>query len=243
MIFLFSWNLLIADARLRDSVGIRDMRQKAKDSERYANSMQMTIKGIEQAAARAFEKDKAEQGVNRYQKNWVLHEESGYYYNSLYGWYYDAKSKMYYGGNPPDWTHKPNIPSAGYYGAVNPQSDPLLQAVTHNDIKEEHAQKNTYPVGFKVQKVHPLADIGGYQMPLEGSFGSGHARTEPVQEAKKQEKGKKMIKASSGVAKKKSSEGKGKETALSAKEREFLAKREAARQRVQKRTMDQFGLS
>ncbi len=220
------------------------MSQKAKDTERYANSMQMTIKGIEQAAAKAFEQDRTEQETNRYQKNWVLHEESGYYYNSLYGWYYDAASKMYYGGNPPDWTHKPNIPSAGYYGAVNPQSDPLLQAVTHDDTKEERVPKNKYPVGMRVQKVHPLADIGGYQMPLEGQFGAGHApRSEPVQETKKQKSGKKILKTSSGVTKKKSSGGKDKETAMSAKERDFLAKREAARQRVQKRTMDQFGLS
>jgi len=201
------------------------------------------MKGIEQAASKAFEKDRAEQEENRYQKNWILHEESGYYYNALYGWYYDATSKMYYGGNPPVWTKKPNIPSAGYYGAVNPQSDPLLEAVTYKDAKDEGAKQSKYPMGMKVQKIHPLADIGGYQMPLEGSFGAGHVpRSEAAHEKKKPKSGKIKASSSSGT-KRKSNGSQEKETALSAKEKEFLARREAARQRVQKRTMDQFGLS
>ena len=226
------------------------MRQKAKDTERYAVSMDRTIKGIEEAASKAYEKDRTEQeghassSENRYQKNWVFHEESGYYYNALYGWYYDVSSKMYYGGNPPEWTHTPNIPSAVYYGAVNPQSDPLLQAVTHPDGKQaEEVSKNKYPVGMKVRKVHPLAGIGGYQMPLEGTFGAGHApHADSVEDDETKKKKKTSTKNTSVGTKRKSGGGKEKETAMSAKEREFLAKREAAQKRVQKRTMEAFGL-
>lgn len=226
------------------------MRQKAKDTQRYAVSMDRTIKGIEEAASKAYEKDRTEQeghalsSENRYQKNWVFHEESGYYYNALYGWYYDVSSKMYYGGNPPEWTHTPNIPSAVYYGAVNPQSDPLLQAVTHQDDKQtKEVSKNKYPVGMKVRKVHPLAGIGGYQMPLEGTFGAGHARhADSVEDGETKRKKKASTKNTSVGTKRKSGGGKEKEAAMSAKEREFLAKREAAQKRVQKRTMEAFGL-
>lgn len=234
------------------TVGIRDMRQKAKDKERYAATMQMTIKGIEQAASKAYEQDRSEQELhasssseNRYQKNWVLHKESGYHYNALYGWYYDVQSGMYYGGSPPEWTHKPNIPSAAHYGAVNPQSDPLLQSTVprednDKDVSEVHRK---YPPGMKVRNVHPMADIGGYQMPLEGTFGTGH--TPRVGQQRDQKKARDSAENEKGLprgSKRKDREG-AKEKKVSTKEEEFLAKREAARQRVQKRTMDQFGLS
>lgn len=219
------------------------MRQKAKDAEKQTATMTRTMSAIEQAALKAYEQDKREQEhhgqfSSSHQKDWVLHKESGYYYNAKYGWYYDVSSQMYYGGSPPDWTHKPNIPSAAYYGAVNPQSDPLLDHVKGEKSGAEvvvERRKSKYPAGMKVRKAHPLAGIGGYQMPSEGSFSAGYQKADETETLKKTS-GQKIL------GEKRKSNARGGKDEMSIKEKEFLAKREAARQRVQKRTMDQFGL-
>lgn len=216
------------------------MRQKTVDDERRKEDMKRALDGINSAARKAYEKDKSaqerqEEEVEHGTRHWKFHQESGYYYNPLYGWYYDVKSKMYYGGSPPDWTDSPNIPSAEYYGAVyTRQSDPLLAATEQT---EPAVRNSKYPQGMRVTKAHPLADIGGYQMPTEGVIGGGRgvASSLVTPSTRAQEKdGEKKAKA--GSKRKKDDSG------LSKKEREFLEKREAARKRVQKRTMEAFGL-
>ena len=214
---------------------IRTMRQNAKDAERNKEYMARTIGQIEREAAKAYEND--QQNNETRKSSWKFHQESGYYYNSLYGWYYDVKSKMYYGGMPPNWTLTPNIPSAAHYGAVNPQVDPLL-AATETESQPARQVKSKYPSGMKVSKLHPLAGIGGYQMPTQGSFGGLQSSVETEQEVpKKKVKSKDSGKATAGVKRKTDKDSK-----ITKDEQEFLARREAARQRVQKRTMDAFGL-
>jgi WW domain-binding protein 4 len=214
---------------------LRTMRQNAKNTERNKEYMARTIGQIESAAAKAYENDQQNDEMRK--SSWKFHQESGYYYNSLYGWYYDVKSKIYYGGTPPDWTLTPNIPSAAHYGAVNPQVDPLL-AATETESQPVRQMKSKYPSGMKISKVHPLAGIGGYQMPSQGSFGGLQSSVEPEQEApKKKVKSKDSGRTTSGVKRKDDKDSK-----ISKEEQEFMARREAARQRVQKRTMDAFGL-
>uniref|UniRef100_A0A7S1GFX3 Matrin-type domain-containing protein n=1 Tax=Picochlorum oklahomense TaxID=249345 RepID=A0A7S1GFX3_9CHLO len=219
---------------------IREMRQKATDDARKKEDMKRAMDGIASAAKKAYEKDKSaleqQEEVEHGTRHWKFHQESGYYYNPLYGWYYDVKSKMYYGGSPPDWTRSPNIPSGEYYGAVHTQSDPLLAAT---EQEKPAVGKSKYPQGMRVTKAHPLADIGGYQMPTEGVIGGGRGVASSLATAStglEQQDGRKKSKAAGSKRKK------DEDSALSKKEQEFLAKREAARKRVQKRTMEAFGL-
>lgn len=48
----------------------------------------------------------------------VKDEGSGYHYNAVHRWYYDAASSMYYGGEPATWTKVPDIPEDAKYEAM-----------------------------------------------------------------------------------------------------------------------------
>lgn len=160
----------------------------------------------------------------------VFHKDSGYFYNAVVRWYYDEKSGMYYGGDPPDWTYSPPIASSSLFGAEETEID-------KNDAMEKAVEKkgfSKYPKGMKVTHSHPLAGIGGYQMPMTGSFGGA---TEKVASSKQEET--KNLGKRKGAGK---SEELGKGSKISKKEKEALERREAARKRVQERTMQAFGL-
>ena len=88
--------------------------------------------------------------------------------------------------------------------------------------------------GLKYKGSHPQANIGGYRMPTEGRIGGAKgvgmgAAGAPTAGVKR------------GREEPAASKGAGKE--MSAAEKEALEKREAARARVQQRTMQQFGLT
>jgi len=77
---------------------------------------------------------------------------------------------------------------------------------------------------------HPLARVGGYQMPTDGAFGIGRI-------------GVASGVASGGVKKVFVKRDDGKPlTKRQQEELEFLKKREAAKRRVEKRTKAQFGM-
>ena len=48
----------------------------------------------------------------------VKDQGSGYHYNAVHRWYYDAASSMYYGGEPPTWTKVPDVPADATYEAM-----------------------------------------------------------------------------------------------------------------------------
>lgn len=88
--------------------------------------------------------------------------ETGYHYNALHRWYYDTKSKTYYGGEPADWTQQPSsLPHAARFEVMHapltaprkPSAAPKVSGVT------------------KAAKAHPLAGVGGYAMPSTGRIG------------------------------------------------------------------------
>lgn len=82
-----------------------------------------------------------------------------------------------------------------------------------------------------MKAAHPLAGIGGYQMPqtgkIGGSKGVGTASAQPAVKRKREDELGKGVKGN----------------ALSEEEQKARAAREAARARVQQRTMQNFGLS
>lgn len=160
----------------------------------------------------------------------MLHKESGYFYNAAIRWYYDEKSGMYYGGDPPDWTSSPPIPSSSLFGAG--ESKAGKKESIESGVEKKAFSK--FPKGLKVTHSHPLAGIGGYQMPTTGSFGGATGRVaDSKQETKTLGKRKEPGKST------KNSE---KDSKMSKQEKEALERREAARKRVQERTMQAFGL-
>lgn len=168
------------------------------------------------------------------------HVDSGYYYNALHRWYYDLKSTMYYGGDPPEWTANPPLPAdARYAGAAQPRAAPggaapASKAAVSGPASRQHgaavasaavAARTVVP-GSKVSQAHPLAGVGGYQMPSVGKIGGAKG----------------LGAQDSGKRKRDEGPGGGTKKPVSKEEAEALARREAARQRVQARTMASFGL-
>lgn len=93
----------------------------------------------------------------------VLGEDTGYHYNALHRWYYDTGSKMYYGGEPPEWTAAPSgLPHAARFEVMYP---PLPVAAAPPPRTTTAAQQR------QLSK-HPLADVGGHAMPSIGRIGA-----------------------------------------------------------------------
>ncbi|RMZ52440.1 hypothetical protein APUTEX25_000019, partial [Auxenochlorella protothecoides] len=94
------------------------MRRKAVDEKAAAVQTAKTMKAIEEEAAAQFARDRAEAAAHRAASlgEWVLNHETGQHYNAQHRWYYDSGSKMYYGGDPPDWTASPaTLPHAARF--------------------------------------------------------------------------------------------------------------------------------
>lgn len=244
-------------------IGLSDMRKRSENEDREKAAAAHAMAGIEVAAKKQYEADKAAEEAAHAARigTWVSrpfrviqffflpmtrspppspvpwpqehHPGSGYYYNAAQRWYFDLKSRMYFGGEPPDWTADPPIPAAARYDPPAPA--PAAPAAPRPTAAR--GPQNVVP-GSKIVAAHPLAGVGGYQMPSVGRIGGA--------------KGVGMAVGSGGgsgaaeAGKRKRGEGGGggggPAKPLSKDEAEFLARREAARQRVEKRTMDTFGL-
>ena len=50
-----------------------------------------------------------------YGRSWEPDAASGYLYNAVHRHYFQPKTGMYYGGDPPAWTLKPSIPAEALY--------------------------------------------------------------------------------------------------------------------------------
>lgn len=209
---------------------LRDMR-KAQDSERAEKRLaEATFSSIEAQARQQYEKDKqaAAQERKKILGEWVYDEESQYYYNAVQRYYFDSESQMYYGGEPIEWTSAPSIPTDAYYPGTAPPA-----AAGEGTKPGLAAAGSKRPPGTVVVKrvvsvpKHPLADLGGYQMPTVGAIG-----------------GAKDLGDIGAPKRKRVDDGKGGGggKALSKEEEEALARREAARQRVQQRTLQTFGM-
>jgi hypothetical protein len=48
-------------------------------------------------------------------RSWEPDAASGYLYNAVHRHYFQPKTGMYYGGDPPAWTLKPSIPAEALY--------------------------------------------------------------------------------------------------------------------------------
>lgn len=216
---------------------LRDMGRKADDEKRLASEAARAIEKIERAAKEQYEEDLRTADIQV--GKWVFDSTTRYYYNDLHRWYYDEKTKYYYGGEPPAWTVSPDIPEPALFGSAPHEGGPVPYAAYRKPkttSAPEPALKQRPPAHTiadeTVTKVidlpqHPLANAGGYQMPLAGRVGAA--------------KGVGGQAGNTKVAKRSRSEASGDKN-LDKEEAAALARREAARQRVQQRTMSTFGL-
>lgn len=243
------------------------MRNQATRASQQKQHMERSMAAIEAAARKQYALDK--QAEEQHQKSqqtdpphgnlddsnpWEYHHESGYYYNAVHKWYFDHQSRMYYGGDPPDWTDKPTIPAEAVYGvgdtkdrqpsamptpAPSPASASMGTKMTTHPSPSVGAssRKKPYQTVFPGQKIqahaHPLGGVGGYQMPRTGRIGGAKGIGYASSGARDSKQS-----TSDTAGKRKRDDSK----PISTAEAEAMARREAARQRVQARTMANFGL-
>jgi WW domain-binding protein 4 len=110
-------------------------------------------------------------------------------------WYYDPKTKYYYGGDPIAWTQNPRLPSAAKFGVAPHRGGPVPAAaeggssggaagsgaaavgsgagVASTSGRDSAAAAGVVQVKQRAVQVvqHPLAQIGGHQMPVAGKIG------------------------------------------------------------------------
>lgn len=203
---------------------LRDMGKKADEQKRIEKEAAKSIGNIEAAARKQYEEDL--KAMESSCGKWVYQASTGYYYNEVYRWYYDLKTGWYYGGDPPDWAQDPQLPSAATFHNAPKEGGP---AAGGSKKAGDHGKKDIPEVLVKRQvaiPAHPLANVGGYQMPTVGRLGAAKG----------------VGGGSNATAKRKRPVVASKTKEVDKEEQEELARREAARQRVQQRTASTFGL-
>lgn len=234
------------------------MRKDADDAVREKDKLESTLKAIEAKAQSQYEadlKEMASQATKQAAKleapqecepgppsshveQWKFDSSSGYYYNEVHRYYHDTKSGYYYGGDPPEWVLNPPIPSESKFnkscseGAATASAPAAPEGPQHMNNTAEPSSSSTTEL-YEVRTVklsvpsHPLAAIGGHSIPSVGHVG-GAKNLVTNRESKGSSKRKREEKSGAGPVDK--------------EEEEARARREAARARVQQRTMANFGL-
>lgn len=217
---------------------LREMGRKAEDEKRQEKAANFMLSKLDEAAQKQYEEDllEAEESAGL----WLWNSEAKLYYNARHRWYYDPKNNWYYGGDPPEWTQLPAIPSPALFEnarhMLGPGPSPNLSKAKPSGAPSgltigsaAGGATGQHVVRKKVIEVpsHPLMAVGGHQAPLTGKVGAA-----------------KGIGAQSGVGDKRKLEGAagaGRGKAISKEEEEAQARREAARARVAARTASSFG--
>lgn len=247
---------------------LREMAKKAEADKREEKQVAEAMGNIEAAAEAAYALDKeAAEAAQRAAVSaaaeaagaWDWDEGSSYYYNERHRWYYDPKTKWYYGGEPVTWVQIPPqsaLPAAARFGAAPHKGGPEPQikasgsgaaaaaAAGSGAAAGTHGGAGSSVVVKTVKKVvalpqHPQALIGGHQMHHVGGriggakgVGSGDVDGNDSTKRKREQKAEPAAGAKGATGK-----------PLDPAEAAALARREAARQRVQQRTQQAFGLS
>jgi WW domain-binding protein 4 len=237
---------------------LSEMRRKADIEKKEEANAAESIAQIEAAARKQFALDLADKAISQHRPlgDWKWDARSSYYYHARVRWYYDPKSKMYYGGEPsPDWTDTPGIPyqarfevAADKLGGqpVNNSSAPGV-VISKSLVGGGSGITTTTPsagvrIGGEIQSLHPLAGVGGSQMPSVGRIGSakgvGSLTTSIGDDSSGSTKEGNTVKRKRDEEKEQLKKFK----ALPKEEQEAIAKRELAKKRVQQREAAFFGL-
>lgn len=236
---------------------LREMRHAQDREKRDQEHLERAMKSVEAEAKKRYEADKKAEEAHRRATlgSWEWNQEAGYYYNALHRWYYDKSTGMYYGGDPVQWTDSPSIPHDARYEVMNKPIPPPTQpppvpaaaaAAGGGGGGAVPAAARQYAVaGSRVVNKHPLSEVGGYQLHhVQGAVGG--AKGVGLSSGRAGGTGAAGAGAAARADPKRKRDGgngeAGGQKELSKEEREFLARREAARQRVQQRTAATFGL-
>eukprot|EP01023_Acetabularia_acetabulum_P050010 TRINITY_DN5375_c0_g2_i2.p1 TRINITY_DN5375_c0_g2~~TRINITY_DN5375_c0_g2_i2.p1 ORF type:complete len:367 (-),score=56.59 TRINITY_DN5375_c0_g2_i2:760-1860(-) len=226
---------------------LKEMRLKAQGAKIEADELQRHLVQIDNVARKQYEQDVKAMAIQaetkllsglfgpnvtttepkaKKESAWNYDEKCGYYYHSSLRHYYDKKSGYYYGGDPPAWTKTPDIPENVYFenmteiGLVNDGLDVSNMVQQSVEFEKFDKTENNQSKPVRLAK-NPMAEIGGYKVPDLRNYGKGK---DVVQRKLK------------GIQKKSRDWEK-----LPEEEKEARLRREAARLRVQKRTMASFG--
>ena len=215
---------------------------------------------IKKAAEKAY-RESASGGASGEVNDWLFDPQSGYYVSKTLSCYYDGHSGMYFYGDkwrkdPPKradpaeyerFYSKTAVGDDVAEGASGPRTldnarkvstatpGPSAGAGTEGSVpaRDHHAATRGKIVVKPIKKITKRSNqsIGGYQMPIEGRFGGAKdigraAVTKPIPVA------------CGGAGARKTKSGKQKDLA----EERALKAREAAKKRVEQRTMANFGL-
>lgn len=206
---------------------LRQMRMTADREVREKEMAASSMASIEARAQKQYVQDMqaAAQAQQMTAGSWALQQDSDLHYNAHHRYYYDRKTQMYYGGVPPAWTNDPPLPSEALYGAAGPVVTVASGGEKASSLQLTHSKADKH---FK-----PLTKIGGYQMPSTGAIGGAKQLASSSQASTLRKRPRSAVKEKSYV----------KQQKLSPDEAAAVAKREAARARVQDRTMQAFGLT
>ncbi|KAI8467732.1 MAG: hypothetical protein J3K34DRAFT_480668 [Monoraphidium minutum] len=248
---------------------LRDMAKKA-DAEKVAERQLTEAMGsIEKSAAAAYARDveAAKEAEHRAllaaadaAGGWEWDAAAAYYYNEKHRWYYDPKTKWYYGGEPVAWAQDPPVASlppaarfgrAPHLGGPEPPFDPKKARAAAAaaaggggggggggaaGVVRGGGGGVAYETVKKVVALpqHPQALIGGHQLHhVQGKIGGAKG----VGSSDGDDGKRKRDDAAAAKG------GKGGGKPADPAEAAALARREAARQRVNQRTQQSFGLS
>ena len=216
---------------------VSDIQRKSVQEQHAKEATERAMASISKTAQQKYEQDKVEEEAHRQKRlgSWVFQEDSGYLYNAQLGWHFDLETKLYYGGQPAEWTKDPQIPIEARHA-----TDPKRRS--HNVEPPRSPAGLVGGTSTAKHPKHPLAGIGGYQMPKEGRIGGakgiGHVDSYNAGSNDAGKKGSNTRKRNAEAIETPVSRG----AKESKEEADFRARREAARQRVQARTMAAFGL-
>lgn len=222
---------------------LRAMRVNAVAEKNEKKLVESSMSKIEFAAKRQFAKDKAaeEAHIAATLGSWALDSGTGYLYNALHRYYFDIKTGMYYGGDPVAWTTEPKMPKDARYksAALVPGGESCAGGGSVEDRNGRGASTSGRRVNIARVDAssHPLGSLGGYSMPSIGTIGGARGVGGAASTA--------AAANTAGAVKRKREELMRKlpPQKMTQEEVEANAKREAAKQRVQKRTMQNFGLA
>lgn len=228
------------------------MGKKADADKASAAAAEKAMTEIEAAAKKQYARDL--EAAAAAAGKWVWDESAKLFYNEPHAFYFDPERKFYYGGSPPVWTQTPPIPAGALFVTAPKEGGPpaasssgrgagAAAAAGTGGTGDKPAAGGGAPVTTKVVRqvvalpAHPQANTGGYQMhQVEGGrigaakgIGRQGAAAPPAGAKRAREEG---AAAAGGQAK-----------ALSKEDQEALARREAARQRVQQRALNNFGMA
>ncbi|GBF95665.1 hypothetical protein Rsub_08647 [Raphidocelis subcapitata] len=243
---------------------LREMAKKADADKIAAKQLAEALGSIEATAAAAYARDQEAAAAAEHAAAaaaaaatgvWEWDAASGYYYNEPHRWYFDPKTRWYYGGEPVAWAQDPpaaSLPAAARFGTAPhaggpepPFKKPAAGAAAGSGSGAGAKAGGGGGGGVAVTTVkkvvalpqHPQSLIGGHQMHhVGGRIGGAKGVGEGGEEGAKRKRDEGAAGGKGAPA------GKGGKP-MDPAEAAALARREAARQRVQQRTQQAFGLS